>query len=235
MDLTRGLSLALALAVHVGLLAGLLHWPRHAPQPSANAPLTVVMVELADAPAALPAPSPVRPPVPAEREQTPPTASSGFTPLSDAGTPAPADAPGPVADADDPAPHRPDTAQSTVPAPADAAADVHPAASRSNAGNDRQAILTWQSVLLSHLQKYRHYPRQAQRLRRQGVSHVRFSVDRAGRVGTPQIERSSGHRLLDEETLATVLRANPVPPPPPDLEGNPIEVVVPVSFFLRRQ
>jgi len=99
----------------------------------------------------------------------------------------------------------------------------------------RQALSLWQAQLLAHLQRYRRYPRQAERLRQQGISHVRFLVDRQGRISQPRIEHASGHRLLDEETLATVRRASPAPPPPPEVKGNPVEVVVPVSFYLRRR
>ncbi|HBS54681.1 MAG TPA: hypothetical protein DEA38_03005 [Stenotrophomonas sp.] len=42
----------------------------------------------------------------------------------------------------------------------------------------------------------------------------------------------SGRTLLDDEALATLARAAPLPPPPASLPGDPLEVVVPVSFFL---
>jgi len=95
--------------------------------------------------------------------------------------------------------------------------------------------MTWQQQLLDHLQHYRDYPAKARRQRLEGITHVRFSVDRQGRVSHPRIERPSGHRLLDEETLATVHRASPVPPPPMDIPGDPVDVVVPVSFHLHRR
>jgi protein TonB len=88
-------------------------------------------------------------------------------------------------------------------------------------------------VLLGHLERHRRYPRQAERLRHQGIAHVRLTVDHTGDVSNPRIVRSSGHAALDLETLATVRRANPVPPPPTELAPFPLEVVVPVEFFIR--
>ena len=52
-------------------------------------------------------------------------------------------------------------------------------------------------------------------------------------MSTPRIERSSGFALLDQETLDTVQRASPVPVPPADVAGDPVEVMVPVAFYLR--
>ena len=42
----------------------------------------------------------------------------------------------------------------------------------------------------------------------------------------------SGHALLDEEALQTFSRAQPLPPPPASLP-DPVELEVPVEFFLR--
>ncbi|PFH79755.1 energy transducer TonB [Bacillus sp. AFS076308] len=65
------------------------------------------------------------------------------------------------------------------------------------------------------------------------MAYVRFTVDRQGNVLSSQVDRSSGYPGLDQETLATVRRASPVPPPPSAIQGDPIDVVVPVVFSLR--
>lgn len=95
--------------------------------------------------------------------------------------------------------------------------------------------VTWQGVLLGHLEQHRRYPRAAERLRQQGVAYVRFAVDRQGNARNIRIGQSSGHPLLDAETLDTVRRGSPVPPPPPEIGGDPVEVMVPVAFFIRRR
>lgn len=97
------------------------------------------------------------------------------------------------------------------------------------------AEAAWQSRLLGHLEGFRRYPTRALRQRHEGVTYLRFSVDRHGRVGAVRLERGSGSDLLDAEALEVMRRAQPVPPPPPEIEGDPVEVVVPVQFRLRRR
>lgn len=91
----------------------------------------------------------------------------------------------------------------------------------------------WQSTLLAWLKRYRRYPRQSERSHQEGVVWVRFSVDRQGRVADPVVQQPSGYPLLDEEALATVRRASPLPPPPVEVPGDPVMVLVPINFFLR--
>lgn len=74
----------------------------------------------------------------------------------------------------------------------------------------------------------------AQGQRQQGVVYLRFAIDRQGKVLSSQINKSSGFELLDDEVLALVQRAQPVPSPPPDIAGDRIELLVPVAFSLRK-
>jgi protein TonB len=131
----------------------------------------------------------------------------------------------------------PDTADANVAqtsAPPQVAADAAAryTAPQTTAGERSRAEATWEGRLLGHLQKHRRYPRQAERLRQQGVVYVRFAVARDGAVSV-EAGRSSGFALLDQETLDTVQRASPVPAPPAEVAGDPVQVMVPVSFFLR--
>ena len=48
-----------------------------------------------------------------------------------------------------------------------------------------------------------------------------------------RIVRSSGSSLLDRETLALVERAQPLPPPPPDMSGAMIPITVPLRYNYR--
>lgn len=59
-------------------------------------------------------------------------------------------------------------------------------------------------------------------------------MDRDGNVLAKSLERSAGYSLLDDETLALLDRAQPLPKPPPEMEGEQLEFVVPVEFFLNR-
>jgi protein TonB len=45
--------------------------------------------------------------------------------------------------------------------------------------------------------------------------------------------RSSGTSALDEEALALLRRAQPFPPPPPELSGSRVDLTVPIRFNLK--
>lgn len=93
---------------------------------------------------------------------------------------------------------------------------------------------TWKGLLLRHLERHKRYPAEAQRARHEGVTYVRFTMSRDGRVIAARIERASGHAALDNEGLALLQRAQPLPPLPQDQPGESLEIVVPIQFFLRR-
>lgn len=115
--------------------------------------------------------------------------------------------------------------------PAPAAAPV-PAAPAPSAAPSR-AVPSWQGRVLGHLERHKRYPRSAQARRQEGVAQVRFTIDREGRVLSVQLDRSSGHSVLDEETVEMVRRASPLPAPPDEMTQDRIELVVPVQFFIR--
>lgn len=92
---------------------------------------------------------------------------------------------------------------------------------------------TWEGLVLGALNKVKRYPRDAHFARQQGIPYIRFVMDRDGKVLSVRIERSSGHRSLDQEALALAKRAQPLPKPPEDVKGDTIELVVPVEFFMR--
>ena len=87
--------------------------------------------------------------------------------------------------------------------------------------------------MLAHLERAKRYPRDAQLRREQGTVYLRFRMDRAGRVLSAGIDRSSGFPDLDAEVLDMIQRAQPLPPIPPEIAQAQLELVVPVRFFLR--
>lgn len=96
------------------------------------------------------------------------------------------------------------------------------------------AIPSWQNSLMLKLNEAKRYPTRARRYRQEGVAYLRFTMDREGNVLAKSIEQSAGHSLLDEETLALIERAQPLPEPPAEMQGEMLEFVVPVEFFLNR-
>lgn len=98
---------------------------------------------------------------------------------------------------------------------------------------DSNALPNWTSQLVARLERYKRYPSEALSRGEHGVVRLAFSVDRNGGVHLARILRSSGSSLLDEATLALVARAAPLPPPPAELPGAQIPIVVPIRYNIR--
>lgn len=92
----------------------------------------------------------------------------------------------------------------------------------------------WQSLLQAHLDRRKRYPRQARMRQQQGVPWVSFIMNREGKVLSVSLARSSGVDSLDKETLALVHRAEPLPTPPAEVQGDKLTLTVPVEFFMDR-
>lgn len=180
--------------------------PEEAPPPSPDAP--IALAEAPDAQAEPPAetlpPAPPEPPPPPLR-----------------GPPVPR----PPASRPQPRPAAPDAASAAAASPSPAPpAPPGPAAAPPP---------SWLGEISAALGRHRAYPARLRAERVTGVVLLRFSVDRAGQVLARQVERSSGHPELDALALDLLLRAAPLPPPPGDLPGQRIELVVPVRYALR--
>jgi protein TonB len=96
----------------------------------------------------------------------------------------------------------------------------------------RAAIASWRDHVVARLQQAKRYPSSAQSNREQGVVTLSFSVDRNGRVTARNIARSSGHSSLDQEVLALIQRAQPLPPFPPAMPQQVVHLTVPIRFSL---
>ncbi|WAC58318.1 energy transducer TonB family protein [Brevundimonas sp. SL130] len=123
---------------------------------------------------------------------------------------------------------QPTASVQATPAPATTAPLSRPAPPAASASS---APSTWQARLLAHLEQNKRFPAAAQARRLQGVVHVRFTMNRDGRVLTSRIERGSGQASLDRAALDMLTRAQPLPGPPAEVAGDRIELVVPVEFF----
>jgi len=92
---------------------------------------------------------------------------------------------------------------------------------------------SWQSTLVKRLQHYKRYPSEAQARNEQGVVLLSFSLDRNGHVLASRIARSSGYAALDQEVLAMITRAEPLPPFPSTMPQQRLDLTVPIRFSLR--
>ncbi|MEL6316192.1 MAG: TonB family protein [Pseudomonadota bacterium] len=89
------------------------------------------------------------------------------------------------------------------------------------------------ATLAAWLQKHKRYPRRARARRQEGVGRLHLKMAADGRVLSARLKSSSGHRILDDEILAMIRRAEPLPKIPAELGVSTFEVVVPVRFALR--
>jgi len=115
-------------------------------------------------------------------------------------------------------------------APSTAALRAERAAAPAPGANarDSDALPSWKSQLVSRLERYKRYP--ADGGGDHGVAKLAFSVDRSGGVHNAHIVGSSGSSALDRETLSLVERAQPMPPPPAEIAGAQISIVVPIRY-----
>lgn len=86
---------------------------------------------------------------------------------------------------------------------------------------------------MGRLQRFKRYPDTARSRGEQGVAYATFTMDRSGNVLSASIVRSSNSRLLDEEAVALIRRAAPLPPVPAAMTGSTVTLTVPVTFSLR--
>lgn len=95
------------------------------------------------------------------------------------------------------------------------------------------ATRDYASTLLAWLERHKEYPRRARLRRQQGTAMLYLKVDQAGAVLDYRLEKSSSHSVLDQEVMDMVERAQPLPAMPEALGQAPLELIVPVEFFLR--
>jgi periplasmic protein TonB len=238
-------SLLIILALHAGLL--LIITLRQLRTEPIGMPPAAVMIDLAPLPAPPPTKPSVVPPPPEPQVQTPPLEQQ-TEPLPLPGpelpklVPSPAPHPAVTLPAPEPPKPKPKVKRAEPPpqpqpqtAPLAPPAPSAPATTPQIPTNSSPAArASWQAQLVAWLEKYKRYPRVAQEQRQQGVVHLRFTIDREGKVLASEINKSSGFELLDDEVLALIQRAQPVPAPPPEVAGNRIELLVPVSFSLHK-
>ena len=119
----------------------------------------------------------------------------------------------------------------SAPTRADPQADRPAAPMPGLSSRNSDALPNWKTQLVAKLERSKRYPSEARG--DQGIAQLAFSVDRQGGVHNARIVRSSGSSVLDHETLALVQRAQPLPPPPPEVSGAQIPIVVPIRYNAR--
>jgi protein TonB len=217
---------AVAIAAHGAAALALLLNPSSDSDFDAGAP--VVMIELPEAPAAFATPPSDLAPGPnePESEQTPPPKEETKPPeeVAEVALPVP-EPPKPEPPAEEKPPTAmPSIAMPPMPAPPVAGAAVQPSAA---------IVRRWESELVAHIERFKRYPTEARARGQQGLARVAFTIDRDGRVRASHILQTSGSPELDQESLAMLTRAQPMPKPPSQVQSSELSFVVPVRFNIR--
>ncbi len=108
-----------------------------------------------------------------------------------------------------------------------------PAMAARTKGGAPQVVPAWQTSLVRHLEQYKRYPSEAQSRGEEGVVLLSFSVDRTGHVLERHVVQSSGYSALDDEVMAMIERAQPLPPFPPTMTEAKLDLTVPIRFSLK--
>ena len=112
---------------------------------------------------------------------------------------------------------------------------TEPAAPRTTAPPQaaEAARANYNGRLSAHLQRYKQYPHASRSAGQEGIAMLSFTVDRNGQVLSSSLAKSSGSTALDNETMAMIRRAQPLPPFPPEMTQGSITVMVPIRYSLR--
>ena len=90
----------------------------------------------------------------------------------------------------------------------------------------------WENAVHAQILRNKQYPEAARSRGEHGTASLFFTLDRTGRVIAARIVGSSGSAALDQEAVAMVRRASPLPAPPPEV-ATPKNFTIPISFNLR--
>ncbi len=227
-DDTRNWSFAggLALALHLCAAVLLLLWANPIQLPIIEPTILIELPPLTDMPATpaaapqsasekQPTPLPTQPAIAQKTPSTPPVAQSVNV------TPAQA-TPSPIAAATPP-----------ISTPVAAAQSFAPVVTQASDPRAKKQEADYFSLISAHLNRKKTYPAEAKQARQQGIVTVRFTIDRNGGISNTSIKRSSGHALLDEATLALLLRVAPLPRMPASMQHDSVTIALPIEYSLR--
>jgi protein TonB len=196
---------AVVLAIHAGLVTGLVQWRE--PVDEGDYGSDAIVLELSP-----------------QQEQGNPTADKPVEKVDEEEI-----VPLPQEQSDVTLPTKPPEPQ-PVPQPQDNAADQVTRAQQ--LAQIRAGIANWDTQIAKLLEHNKRYPAEARAGGVQGIALLEFSIDRQGFVLSSRIVKSSGSAALDAETLALVKRAQPFPTPPTGINDTEIKFTVPVRFAI---
>ena len=112
-------------------------------------------------------------------------------------------------------------------------ATPHEAAAPAPQPDQQQLLGRYAQQLSRLLASHQEYPRLAAMRGWEGEVRLRLKVARKGNLLSLQVDRSSGHDILDQHALQLVELVS-MPPFPDELEGSEIQITVPVNYKLKK-
>ena len=97
----------------------------------------------------------------------------------------------------------------------------------------KEAMLRYQDMVKQRIESARRYPSWAKRQGIEGTAYISFTVLSNGLSKDIKIVRSSGSKILDEEAVKNVKRANPFPSIPADIGTFSIQMQVSIVYTLK--
>ena len=94
-------------------------------------------------------------------------------------------------------------------------------------------VASWHRQIALRVERNKGYPTSARAGHQTGTAELAFTLDRTGKVLASRVVRTSGVAALDQETIDTVRRAQPFPPPPANMPGETFDFTVPIRFNIR--
>jgi protein TonB len=95
-------------------------------------------------------------------------------------------------------------------------------------------VRAWQIAVINRLQPFMHWPDDAPYWIDQAAPVVQITIDRQGNVLGAKVVGSSGYDSFDKAARKIFKRATTLPPPPPELQGNPYSFTMAVTFTQRQ-
>ncbi len=236
-----GIAALIVVLVHAALIAGYFLW--HITYEPSGKPLETISIDLAPSTAsprqqtadATPGPTMKAADAPApvpEQQKAIEETISPTPPQENPAVLAPSEKkmkPEPVRETPKPVAKQPPKKSSDKPAPRTSAAPraerQSPAQEARSGASAAAALATYRQRLNAHLQRFKGGGASGA-----GSVMAMFTVSRGGGVSGVRIARSSGNPAVDNEALATIRRAQPLPPIPPEIPQSALTFPVPFSF-----
>ena len=243
------LAAGIVFAVHTGLVAGYVLLSPEEPDGASDSP--AVFVDLAPMTSSSPstadlAPGPETPDAMQAPKPPPQTKPEVADPIEKIEAPAEVTLPMPEPKTEQQRPKdEPDTQKTkfedaqqespsvrTAPPRAEQQIAPRPASAIQGSNASRDVIVRWNHLVSARLQQNKRYPSGAVR-GEQGTVAFNFVVNSKGQILSQRIVRSSGHRARDDEALAMIQRAQPLPAFLPGMTQPTMEVNSSIGYTVR--